>query len=91
MLGIGTGFDTKGAGMCKVFKPIGYDERLIEIEDSREGWVDSVKILLDSFFIPNSMIPKFSYSLIRAAGVPLKTFGGLSSGPDPLIELHEGL
>lgn len=27
--------------------------------------------------------------MIRPAGVPLKTFGGTSSGPGPLIELHK--
>ena len=30
----------------------------------------------------------FDYSLIRPAGQKLKTFGGQSSGPAPLIELH---
>jgi len=45
-------------------------------------------MLLDSFFYPNRKLPKFRYDLIRPAGVPLKTFGGLSSGPAPLIELH---
>lgn len=48
-------------------------------------------MLLDSFFYPNRKLPKFRYDLIRPAGVPLKTFGGLSSGPDPLIELHQRL
>ena len=31
----------------------------------------------------------FDYSLIRAEGTPIKTFGGVSSGPKPLIELHK--
>jgi len=32
---------------------------------------------------------EFDYSAIRPAGVPLRTFGGIASGPGPLRELHE--
>ena len=35
--------------------------------------------------------PKFDYSAIRELGAEIKGFGGTSSGPDPLIELHENL
>jgi hypothetical protein len=34
---------------------------------------------------------QFDYSLIRPAGAPLKTFGGVSSGPDPLRAMHESI
>jgi len=60
------------------------------IEDSREGWVNSVTILL-SAYIGKSLFPIFDYSKIRPAGTPLKIFGGLASGPDPLIKLHNRL
>ena len=49
MLGIGVGFDTLGAGTLTVQKPEVTTEQHI-IPDSREGWVDSVKILLNGFF-----------------------------------------
>ena len=32
---------------------------------------------------------KFDYSIVRP-GVPIKGFGGVSSGPEPLQEVHEG-
>ena len=88
MLGIGTGFDTRGAGKIHVFWPKFNTGEEFIIPDSWEGWVQSVEMLLDSFFLPNWSLPKFWYDLIREAGVPLKTFGGLSSGPGPLKELH---
>jgi len=31
----------------------------------------------------------FDYSKIRPPGIPLKTFGGTSSGPGPLIQMHK--
>nr|MDD4308401.1 fused protease/ribonucleoside-triphosphate reductase [Thermoplasmata archaeon] len=34
---------------------------------------------------------EFDYSLIRAAGTPIRTFGGVSAGAEPLIELHKGI
>ena len=58
MLGIGTGFDTRGAGKIHVFKPKLSEEEFI-IPDSREGWVTSVEMLLDSFFYPHRSLPKF--------------------------------
>jgi ribonucleoside-triphosphate reductase len=36
-------------------------------------------------------VPKFDFSAIRGKGEPIRGFGGTSSGPDPLIELHANL
>lgn len=58
------------------------------IPDTREGWVESVKRLMESYFKPNQKSYEFDYSKIRPPGLPLKTFGGTSSGPQPLKELH---
>lgn len=73
------------------------------IEDSREGWVDSVRVLLESFLpedrerepllssttgYDRTCLPVFDYSKIRTKGEPIRGFGGISSGPDPLIKLH---
>lgn len=99
MLGVGVGFDTKGADLgIKVYKPNkvdnidSYFERNIHyVEDSREGWVESVRILLKSYLQESMTLPKFDYSKVRPAGVPLKIFGGISSGPAPLQELHNNL
>lgn len=89
MVGIGVGFDTKGAGTVVIKSPEWSSENY-EIPDSREGWVESVKILLDGFYF-GSKVPSFDYSAIRPAGAAIKGFGGTSSGADPLKELHENL
>ena len=85
-LGVGLGFNTKGAGKIKIKEPIGEFE--FEIEDCRESWTDSLDLLLQAFFYGKRM-PSFNYEKIRPAGIVLKRFGGVSSGPGPLKELHE--
>ena len=46
--------------------------------------------MLTAYFL-GKVEPSFDYSQIRAAGEPIKGFGGLSSGPGPLRECHEEL
>jgi intein/homing endonuclease len=91
MLGVGVGFDTIGAGSFIIKKP---DVTLPIINhiisDDREGWVESVRLLLDGFFNEKNDII-FDYSNIRELGKKLKTFGGTSSGPGPLITLHKNI
>ena len=89
MVGIGVGFDTEGEKSITIKEPQFTNETLV-IDDSREGWVDSVHILLDGFYFGNK-VPKFDYSAIRPAGALIRGFGGTSSGAGPLIELHENL
>lgn len=86
MLGIGVGFDVRGEGCITVQGPaeIGYRH---PITDDREGWVESVCLLIDAYFY-HRPLPLFDYTLIRLAGVPIKGFGGVASGPEPLMELH---
>jgi ribonucleoside-triphosphate reductase len=60
------------------------------IADSREGWVESVRVLLNAFYFGYEL-PAFCYDEIRPAGSPIKGFGGIASGPGPLAELHEYL
>ena len=91
MLGVGVGFDTKGAGEI-VVKGINRDrnEEIFMIPDTREGWVESLKLLLESYFHGTAHV-EFDYNQIRPAGVPIKGFGGVSSGPEPLKEVHEDI
>lgn len=89
MVGIGVGFDTLGAKTFVVKQPQWTEETLV-IDDSREGWVNSVHILLDGYIL-GKKVPNFDYSAIRGKGEPIRGFGGTSSGPDPLIELHNNL
>ena len=88
MLGIGVGFDTVGAEKeYPIYAPT-EPVSIYEIPDTREGWVESVRFLLNSFLRPNQNIQEFDYSLIRPLGAPIKGFGGVASGPQPLIDLH---
>ncbi len=61
-----------------------------QIPDTREGWVESLKLLLESYFHGQAQV-EFDYSKIRLAGEPIKGFGGVSSGPEPLEEVHEDI
>jgi len=90
MLGVGVGFDTKGAGCVRVSKPNQSIIREYVVNDSREGWVDSLRQLIHSYTIKTADgIVSFIYDDIRKAGSPINGFGGKASGPSILIELHE--
>jgi len=85
MLGVGVGFDTCGAGKIMIHAPIVDRTITHRVNDSREGWVHSLKLLLESYFLKNKETIEFDYSDIRPAGTILGHFGGVSSGPEPLI------
>ena len=55
------------------------------IGDSIEGWADSVKALVRSYFYGGSTI-RFDFSDIRLKGARLITSGGKAPGPQPLKE-----
>lgn len=90
MLGVGVGTDMKGAEKAKIYRPIFPGETYL-IPDSREGWVESVRMLLQSHSRNNRPCVYFDYSLIRKEGTPLVTFGGVSAGAGPLKKLHDDL
>jgi ribonucleoside-triphosphate reductase (thioredoxin) len=98
MLGVGVGFDTLGANTVRIRTLSSsssgrhVDSITYTVPDSREGWVESLRILLDAYLNPQSTqtsIPTFNYHLIRPAGIPIKGFGGTSQGPGILREMHE--
>ncbi|KAJ1943176.1 hypothetical protein EC988_006303, partial [Linderina pennispora] len=97
MLGVGVGFDTKGSVAAReqnilVGAPSTRPQSTFVIPDSREGWVESVGLLIDSYLDPKSTDQfDFDYSQIRPAGLPIKGFGGVTSGPEPLRELHDAI
>ena len=55
------------------------------IGDSIEGWADSVKALMMSYFKGSSKL-RFDFSDIRPKGARLVTSGGKAPGPQPLKE-----
>lgn len=90
MNGIGVGFDTLGAGKLTIWEPTGKSTQFV-VPDSREGWAESLKLILESYFFKNRQPVEFDYSEIRPAGAPLKTFGGTASGYEVLEWLHTSI
>jgi hypothetical protein len=88
MLGVGPGFDVDGAYNSNIIikHPI-ISDIVHVVEDTREGWIKVLEIVLDAYIGKGSLPKGFDYSLVRPKGIPLKTMGGLSSGPQPLIEM----
>lgn len=91
MLGVGIGFDTKASNSNIKIKNVLKDKSVnFVVEDSREGWVESVGALLKAYILGKEKI-NFDYTKVRPAGSPLKVFGGVSAGPAPLMDLHKSL
>jgi len=60
-------------------------DNIMFVEDSREGWCDSLHQLIDNLY--KGVHLKWDTSKVRKAGKKLKTFGGRASGPAPLEEV----
>jgi len=86
MLGVGVGGDTKGAGEAKLV-PTRESELPFVVEDTREGWVDLIRTVLNSFVGKGYYPCSIDYSQVRPLGAPIKGFGGVASGPGPLKTL----
>jgi len=87
MLGVGVGFDDKGADKdFPIYEPQG--EETYVVPDTREGWVKSLEIIINAYLRPDQKTPIFDYSEVRPAGTPIKTFGGTAAGHEPLERLH---
>ena len=66
----------------------------IYVGDSKEGWVESLRTYLKILVGPEYQYIhtiKISYNSVRPRGERLKTFGGTSSGPFPLMEMFNGI
>ncbi len=88
MCGTGVGFSVESKNIQK-FPQIeiqtGEKSPTHEIVDSKEGWCDALTIGVKTWFSGKDI--DFDYSKLRPAGARLKTFGGKSSGPEPLRNL----
>ena len=60
------------------------------VPDSREGWCELTYRCLESFFVTGR---SFSYSTVclRGSGEPILGFGGISSGPLPVVDFVKNL
>jgi len=84
--GTGIGFSVQKHHVEKlpeIRKPRNDRKRRFLIGDSIEGWADSVKVLMRSYFEGTSTID-FDFSDIRPKGAQLITSGGKAPGPEPL-------
>lgn len=89
MCGVGIGFSTHTARLPQFKQPAsnGYHPPYV-VPDSREGWVESVRMLIETYELGTHEI-HFDYSAIRPAGQPLRGFGGTSAGSGPLEQVHD--
>ncbi len=90
MCGTGVGFSVERREVDQL--PIVAEEfhptdTTIVVADSKIGWAKSYKELIS--LLVGGQIPNWDVSKVRPAGARLKTFGGRSSGPDPLVDLFE--
>lgn len=86
--GVGARLPSNNVNITMPIKNTGY---VYCVDDSREGWVRALFYLLNSYYSDKKgrlgQYHTFDFSLIRPAGQQLKTFGGISSGSQPLIDL----
>lgn len=95
MLGGGVGFSVENAGELGVvrqgkvvYQGDAHDSDFI-VPDKREGWADLLMRAIRCYLPRRATdYDEFSYStaLIRPEGAPIKTFGGIASGPSILVK-----
>lgn len=97
LCGCGTGFSVQKhhADLLPNFtkeriKDKSLPKKIFDIEDSIEGWSDSLAVLLSSYF-EDPIFPEyynceveFNYNKIRPAGAYLSSCSGKAPGPEPL-------
>lgn len=87
MLGVGVGGDCRGIGSVNIVVPV-KTETVHVVEDTREGWVDALRLVLNAY-VGKHALPVFDYSKLRPAGAPIRGFGGVAAGAEPLRQLLE--
>lgn len=90
MNGTGLGFSVERQYVNKlpeVPEELHPTETTLVIADSKLGWAKGLKELISLLY--SGLIPSWNLDRVRAAGMPLKTFGGRASGPEPLNRLFK--
>lgn len=86
--GVGVGFSVERqyvSQLPEIAEDFYDTDTTIVVQDSRIGWGKALKELIGLLY--QGQVPKIDVSRLRPAGAPLKTFGGRSSGPEPLVAL----
>ena len=88
MCGTGVGFSVERCYTNKlpeIAEEFHSADSVIKVADSKVGWAKSFRQLLAMLY--QGEVPEYDVSKVRPAGSKLRTFGGRSSGPEPLISL----
>jgi ribonucleoside-diphosphate reductase alpha chain len=90
MCGTGVGFSVEYKYINKLPalpEKLEKSETTITVGDSKEGWAKAYRELLGLLWA--GQIPQIDISKVRPSGARLKTMGGRSSGPQPLVNLFD--
>jgi ribonucleoside-diphosphate reductase alpha chain len=90
MCGTGVGFSVERQYVDRlppVADRLRRSKTTITVEDSKVGWANAYTELISMLYL--GRIPGLDTSQVRPAGAKLKTFGGRSSGPEPLVDLFD--
>jgi ribonucleoside-diphosphate reductase alpha chain len=90
MCGTGVGFSVEYKYINKlpaVPEKLEKTDTVIVVEDSKQGWAKAYRELLASLWA--GYIPAIDVTKVRPSGARLKTMGGRSSGPQPLVNLFD--
>lgn len=90
MCGTGVGFSVERqyvSQLPEIPEDLKETATVITVKDSKIGWATALKELIALMYA--GQIPSWDLSKLRSAGARLKTFGGRSSGPEPLDRLFK--
>jgi ribonucleoside-diphosphate reductase alpha chain len=90
MCGTGVGFSVEYKYVNKlpaVPDTLEKSNTIVIVEDSKQGWAKAYRELLALLW--SGQIPAIDVSKLRPSGARLKTMGGRSSGPQPLVNLFD--
>jgi ribonucleoside-triphosphate reductase (thioredoxin) len=90
MCGTGVGFSVERQSVNKlpeVAEEFNETDTTIHVSDSKIGWAKAFRELVSLLY--SGQVPSWDVSKLRSKGERLKTFGGRSSGPDPLVALFD--
>lgn len=90
MCGTGVGFSVEYKYINKLPalpETLEKSSTVVIVGDSKEGWAKAYRELLGLLWA--GQIPQIDISNVRPSGARLKTMGGRSSGPQPLVNLFD--
>jgi ribonucleoside-diphosphate reductase alpha chain len=88
MQGCGVGYAVESQNiqqLPQIEKQTGKKLPVHVVQDTKEGWCDSLTLGLKAWYAGEDV--DFDFSMIRPAGSRLRTMGGKASGPEPLRSL----